>query len=35
MGVQAVVGVSFDYESVGTKGMLMCVVTGTAVRLEE
>jgi uncharacterized protein YbjQ (UPF0145 family) len=35
IGAQAIIGVSFDYESMGAKGMLMCVAIGTAVRLEE
>lgn len=34
LGADAVVGVSFDYESLGQNGsMLMVVITGTAVRL--
>lgn len=33
MGAQAVVGIDFDYETVGQQGMLMVAVTGTAVTL--
>ncbi len=34
VGANAVVGVTLDYESISTGGMLMIIATGTAVRLE-
>ncbi|MGI6217517.1 MAG: YbjQ family protein [Coriobacteriales bacterium] len=34
MGVNAIVGVDFDYESLGGGGMLMVSVSGTAVTLQ-
>lgn len=33
MGADAVVGIDLDYETVGSRGMLMVAVSGTAVRL--
>lgn len=33
MGADAVVGIDLDYETVGSRGMLMVTVSGTAVRL--
>jgi uncharacterized protein YbjQ (UPF0145 family) len=32
LGAQGVVGMKFDYESLGQSGMLMVTVSGTAVR---